>query len=259
LVLAAAVRFWLVFTAQGINNDAFKYARTATRMAERGVLSGMRGDFFWPYYPVNRRLVVYPFLGSLIYRAVGRPILSLRLVSALSGIALVWVLYVVVKELFKQESIALLSAGLVAFHPEFAKASASVYREVLMAFLLVLGFLLLLRTVRKDSRWPLWSFFLGLLVFTGFLTRPDGAAAGMAFGVIVLFVAPAITWKRRLAVCAVMAMTFLALEVPYALWLKNETGYWLVNQWQIQRGMNEVQAARRFLLKEGACPDGTAE
>lgn len=259
LVVAAVVRLWLVFTAAGINSDAFKYALTAERMAESGVVSGMRGDFFWPYYPVNRRLVLYPFLGSVVYRVTGDAILSLRLVSAAAGIGLVWVLYAVAMELFGEEKIALLSAGLIAFHSEFMRASVSVYREVLMAFLLAFAFLMLLWSLRKKRVWPLLSLVAGLILFASFLTRPDAAAAAVALGVVALLVAPGIAWKKRIGICLIMGLTFLALEVPYVLWLKKASGYWLVNQWQIQRKMTEVGSARRFLLKEDQSPDGTVQ
>ncbi len=259
LVLGAAMRLWLVFTAAGINSDAFKYALTAQRMAESGVVSAMRGDFFWPYYTVNRRLVVYPFLGSLVYRLTGDVILSLRLVSAAAGTALIWAVYAIARRLFKGEQIALLAAGLVAFESEFAVASASVYREVTMAFIIALSFLMLLWTLRLERRWPLLAFLTGLVLFASFLTRPDGAAVAAALGLIALFVVPGIAWKKRIIVCAIMGLTFCALEVPYVLWLRRTTGYWLINQWQIQTKMNEVESASRFLLREDRGGHGAAD
>ncbi len=259
LVVASVARLWLVFTAAGINSDAFKYALTTERMAEHGLVSGMRGDFFWPYYSVNRRLVVYPFLSSIVYRITGDSILSLRLVSAASGVALIWVLYAIAMELFKQEKIALLSAGLMAFHYEFMRASASVYREVTMALLLAFAFLTFLWTLRAKRTWPLLALLTGLVLFAAFLTRPDGAAIAVALGVTALCVAPGIAWKRRMAICLIMGLAFLALEVPYVLWLKKTSGYWLVNQWQIQRKLTEVQSTRRFLLKEDPVRHATVE
>ena len=157
LVIASIARLWLVFTAAGINSDAAKYALTTERMVEQGLVSGMRGDFFWPYYSVNRRLVVYPYLGSIVYRFTGDSILALRLVSAASGVALIWVLYAIAMELFKVEKIALLSAGLMGFHYEFMRASASVYREVTMALLLAFAFLTFLWTLRAKRTWPACS------------------------------------------------------------------------------------------------------
>ncbi len=256
LVVGSIARLWLVFTAAGINSDAGKYALTTERMAEHGLMSGMRGDFFWPYYSVNRRLVVYPYLGSIVYRFTGDSILALRLVSAASGVALIWVLYAIAMELFKVEKIALLSAGLMGFHYEFMRASASVYREVTMALLLAFAFLTFLWTLRAKRTWPLLALLTGLLLFAGFLTRPDGVAVAVALGVMALCVAPG---KRRMAICLIMTLTFLALEVPYALWLRKTSGYWLVNQWQIQRKLTAVESARRFLLEEDREVNATVE
>lgn len=259
LMVGAATRLWLVFTAAGINSDAYRYALTAERMAEQGLVSGMRGDFLWPYYPLNRNLVVYPFLGSVVYRVTGDAILALRLVSALAGTALIWVLYAVAMELFGKQSIALLSAALVGLHPEFARASASVYREVLMALFLALAFLLLLRMLRSRQRWHLWALGAGLTLFVAFMTRPEGAIAAVAFVVIVLFVAREHTWRRRLATCLVMTLAFCVLEVPYVLWMEKVSGHWLLTQYQIQFVLRPQESLRLYRLAEEPVTNGAGE
>jgi len=159
--------------------------------------------------------VVYPFLGSLLYRLTGDSILALPLVSAIAGVLLIWVVYAVALELFRREGVALLSAALIGFHSEFMRASASVYREVLAALLLAFAF----------------------------LTRVDAAAA-IATGLIALFVAGKVPWRRRLAVCCLMAFGFCALETPYVLWMHGQTGHWYLSQWPSQGPHN----AGRFLL-----------
>lgn len=248
VILAAALRLWLVFTAEGVNSDAFKYARTVERIAQEGVAGGLKGDHFWPYFPVNRQLIFYPLLGSLVNCAVGDVILSLRLVSALAGIGLVAAGFTVARELTDSEPIALLTAGLLALHPEFARASAAVYREVTMAFLLVLALMFLLWALRRERKWPTWALLTGLTLFCAFLTRPDGAVGAAALGVAALFFATEVPWRRRLAVCLLMGALFVALEAPYVLWMKKQTGYWMVNQWQIQNKLRPPEAARRHLL-----------
>jgi len=256
LVVGALARIYLVSTAAGINSDAFKYARTAERIAQRGVVGGMEGRFFWPFFPVNRQLPVYPFLASVVNCVVGDLILALRIVSMLSGIALIWVGYAVAKELFKREEIALLSAGLLAFHPEFARASAAVYREVTMALLLALALLFFLWAVEGKRSWAVWALVAGLTLFVAFMTRADGAAAAAALGLVALFIVPGIDWKRRFLICLIMALAFMVFEVPYVLWLKRQTGYWMVSQWQIQSKMSELESARSYLLSPEESPDG---
>lgn len=256
LLVGAAVRLFLVFTAAGINNDGFKYVSTARQIADGGIVAGMEGDYFWPYFPVNRQLVFYPFLGSLVNCALGDMVMSLRLVSALAGIGLIWLGYAISKELFNKETVGLLAAGLLAVHPEFTEASAAVYREVLMAFLLMLAFLFFLWTVRGRERWPLWAVITGLTLFAAFMTRPDAAAAAAAMGLIALFVAPALKWRRRIVICTLMGLAFMAFEVPYVLWMKQKTGYWMATQWQIENKIPRPEAARRHLLGE---EEGTDE
>lgn len=248
LLVGAVLRLFLVFTAAGINNDGFKYVSTAREVARGGIVAGMEGDYFWPYFPVNRQLVVYPLLGSMVNCIVGDMALSLRLVSALAGIGLIWLGYAISRELFHKETVALLAAGLLAFHPEFTEASAAVYREVLMAFLLMLAFLFFLWAVRGKERWPLWSVITGLTLFAAFMTRPDAAAAAAAMGMIALLVAPALKFKRRIAICALMGLAFMAFEVPYVLWMKQKTGYWMATQWQIENKISRPEAARRYLI-----------
>lgn len=255
LIVGAALRIYLVGTAAGINNDAFKYARIARAMTERGVVAGIDGDYFWPYFPVNRQLIAYSLAGSMVNCVMGDMILSLRIVSMLSGIGLIWVVYHICRELVPEEKIALLSAGLVALHPEFTRASAAVYREVPMAFLLALALLLLLWCLRrKGGVWVKWALLTGLVLFTAFMTRPDGAAAAAALGVIALLGARNVPWKRRIAVCLLMGGVFLALEIPYALHVRRKSGHWMINQWQIQNKMLPCESARGHLLpkEEGA-------
>jgi len=250
LIIAAAMRVALVTRAAGINNDTIKYVYTAREISRYGVQAGIEGDHYWPYFPVNRQLVFYPFLGSVVNQFVGNMVLSLRIVSALAGIGVVWLGYAVSKELFEKENIALLTAGLLAFHPELAEASAAVFRESLTAFLLTQAFLLLLWARRTDTAWAAWSVLSGLTLFAGFMTRPDAAAAAGAMGGVTLLAGCGVKWQRRLAIVSVIGLAFLALEVPYVYMLKRKTGRWMVTQWQIQNKMSRKEAVRRHLLDD---------
>jgi 4-amino-4-deoxy-L-arabinose transferase-like glycosyltransferase len=232
VLVAAAVRLYLVFSAAGINSDAYMYALTVQRMARQGVLAGMRGDLFVPFYQLNKGLVVYPLLGSLLYRITGDAILSLRLVSAAAGVGLVLLSYAACREIFEEANVGLLSAGLLALHPEFTRASAAVYREMLAAFLVLSSLYCVIRAGRSGRRWYAWTALSGLLCFASFLTRPDGILALAAAGVYVLFLVRQWPPARRVASVAVLGAVFCVLQLPYTLWMRGETGYWLLNQYQ---------------------------
>jgi 4-amino-4-deoxy-L-arabinose transferase-like glycosyltransferase len=235
-ILGAALRLYLVFTAQGINSDAHRYALTAQKMANEGLLAGMRGDFLWPFFPVNRNLILYPFLGRLLLPLTGDAILSLRLVSALAGIALIPLIFFVTDRLFHRKDISLVAALLVAFHHEFARASASVFREVIMAFLVTLALYLAIRTFQDNNRWSyVWGALCGLILFLSFITRVEGIAAAAGCGALVLFMGQPLKWRRRIVICGLMAVVFLSFEIPWVMWMRHESGYWLLNQWQITK------------------------
>lgn len=251
IVLAAGVRLWMVFAAAGISSDAWRYALTAEKMAEEGLLAGMRGEFLWPYYPLNRNLITYPFLGSVLLPFTGDAILSLRLVSAAAGVGLVPLAYAIAKRLFDREGIALVAALLLAVHSEFARASAAVYREVLMAFLVALAFYLVLRLLQEPGRTFRNAALCGVVLFLAFVTRPEAVAAVVGCGVIALFRGGQLPWKKRVVACAVMALGFLMLEVPYVMWMKKQSGMWLANQWQIQKELSEGDTFERHLRAGG--------
>lgn len=248
--IAVAVRCWLVFTAAGINGDAFWFALTTRQMAEQGLLAGMRGDFLWPYYPLNVALPVYPLLGSLLFRVLDDPVLSLRIVSALAGVALVPAVYALCAELFDDEDLGLVAAVLVAFMPEFARASAAVYREVLMALWLVLGLLFVVWARRQGARWVGWAVAAGVMSFVAFMTRVEGVVVLGAYGVIVLLLSPSLHWKKRAAFCIVMAGAFLALEMPYVVWMERVTGRWLFSQWQVKEEFVSLECATDHFARE---------
>lgn len=259
LLGGAAVRIWLVSTAQGMNSDAYRYALTARRMANYGLLAGMKGTFLWPFYPLNRNLVTYPFLGSLLLHFTGDAVLSLRLVSAGAGVGLIVLTYAIAHKLFQRTGLSLLSAGIVAFHSELVRASAVVYREILMGVLLAAAFYLFLRAL-DDEKWSYpWAAAAGVVVFLCFLTRPEGFIALGALGAAGLVLCWWTEWHRWLQVCTVMVIAFAALQGPYMLWMRQASGRWLFNQWQIMHEVEEWKCIKEQLRPGGGGEDGPAE
>jgi len=249
VTVGGGLRLWLAVTAQGLNSDGPLYALVARRMAEAGVLEGMKGDYLWPYYPVNCRLVTYPFLGSLVYRVVGDEVLALRLVSVMSGTAVIVVTFALARLAFDNWGAALAGAGLVAIEPEAVRASAAVYRESLATFLALLALLLLLHLLKKPRRrWLHLSMLLGAALFAGFLTRVEFAIIAAVLCVIA-GLHPRLELKRRVGIPLVVFVTFCALEAPYYVWLRRTTGHNIVNQWQIilQPEVKHTNPAERFL------------
>ncbi|MFO8006953.1 MAG: glycosyltransferase family 39 protein [Candidatus Brocadiia bacterium] len=251
VVAGGGARLYLALTAAGLNADGPRFAMVTQRMAEHGVGRAMRGDYMWPYLPVNTRLVVYPFLGSLLYRLTGDAVLSLRLVSAASGTALIIMAFVLGRRLLGSSGAALFCAFLVGFEPEFLRASAAVYREVTAALVVALALYLALRAFRSRELWPAWAMALGTAVFVGFLTRVELAllplaAVGLGVGM------RSVPWRRRLLVPITACLVLAVMAAPYALWLRIHTGRPMVSQWQMATQLRTWRPCEEYLrLQEG--------
>jgi 4-amino-4-deoxy-L-arabinose transferase-like glycosyltransferase len=239
-----------VFTAQGINSDAHRYALTARHIARHGLLAGLGQQVYWPFRPLNRDLLVYPLLGSWLYRIIGDAILSLRLISAVAGVGLIPLLYILVDELFDDRETALLSAGIVAFLPEFTRASAAVYREVLMAFWLVLVAYLVIRSCRSKKYSWLLAGCSGVLIFISFLTRPEGVVILPIAVMTILFFERKLSWKRRITSCIVLSLAFCCLQIPLMIWMHGVVGNWTITPQQIEffgNGPERYEAAQGYV------------
>ncbi len=251
VVAGGGARLYLALTAAGLNGDGPRFATVTRHMAEQGVGRAMRGDYMWPYLPVNTRLVVYPFLGSLLYRVTGNAVLSLRLVSVASGTALIAIAFVLARRLLDSSGAALFCAFVVGFEPEFLRASAAVYREVTAGLVVAVAFYVALRAFRSRELWHMWGLALGAAVFVGFLTRVELAllplgAFGLGLGM------RRVPWRRRLLVPLIACLAFAALETPHALWLRIQTGRPLLSQWQVAGNLTTWRPCERFLqLQEG--------
>jgi 4-amino-4-deoxy-L-arabinose transferase-like glycosyltransferase len=74
--------------------------------------------------------------------------------------------------------------------------------------------------------------------------------AAVACGAIILFLGSRMKWKKRIVTCCIMALLFLAFEIPWVLWMKEETGKWMVNQWQVATQIYYTDCVKRHFEGE---------
>jgi len=87
--------------------------------------------------------------------------LGVRLPAAIFGILGVWVLYLMVKELFKNENLALISSFVLAISPWHIQYSRAAFEVTQLLFFLLLGILLFFKSLKKSSLlWLSVSSFL---------------------------------------------------------------------------------------------------
>lgn len=134
------------------------------------------GDWRW-FYPANQgREGLFMNLIAICFKLFGASILTLKLPAIIFGTLAIWGTYLLTKELFKKERLALISAFLMAvsFWPlNFSRIS---FRANMLPFILVFSFYFLWKGMQNKKIWPFICggifFGLGMHSYIAFRIAP---------------------------------------------------------------------------------------
>ncbi len=198
-----------------------------------------RGYTFFNGRPDIYLMPLYPLVIAGLYLVLRNLELASRLCYILFGAALVLPIYGLAKEMYDRRT-AVIAGVLLAVYP--ALTAAELYwgtmTEPLYFLAAYAGLYAALRALR-DGGWTA-HIAAGALFALAYLTRGEGiafiAAVGGALALIRLFerrLFSRAVWPRLLAMCGV----FLALAFPYWLYLRLQTGRWMISG---QAGMTYI-------------------
>ncbi len=218
--VALAIRIYLVFTSFCIASDGVEYVRMARYFA-----AGEPGKAL-----ASICSPLYPWLISLLHRAVPDWELGGDLISAAFGTITVPLIYLLIRQVYQSERYALGAAALTAIHPWMAEYSASVRTEAGFICLMVAAVYLLLAGIEKAS--ALTIALAGVVGGTAYLYRAE-AIGFLIVGGAFLIAGP-IIWRRwrigqAIAWAMFLALAFLVVASPYLIYLRHETGHWTVS------------------------------
>lgn len=164
------------------------------------------------------KLPVYIYLTAVSELVLGLTALAVRLPSALAGITTVFFTYLLVKELIKKESVALLSAFLVAIEPWSLFLSRGAFEANLSLALTISGAYLFLKSQYKPLLLIPGSILLGLSVWTYNSAR--------VFVPLLIIVWILIYWQnikksflssKRIVICSLVIVLFFFAPMFYQL------------------------------------------
>jgi hypothetical protein len=221
VLIALAIRLYLSLTSFCIAGDGVAYLRMARDFAGGASLKAL-ASVFSP---------LYPLIVSGTHGFIPDWELAGSLVSAVLGSAAVATIYLMTRQAFQREDLAIGSAVLAAIQPELAAYSASVRTEAGFVFLLTAA---------------VWTLIVGLERHRIATVAIGGIIGGLAYlyrteavGLLVfvpgfILVAP-LRWRRwnfRWAVVAAttFAATFLLIASPYLIYLRETSGRWTVGR-----------------------------
>ena len=151
---------------QEMHRDEASIAYNAFALLKTGL--GEHGEGPWPTVFEaygDQKLPGLVYLTSFFLR-FGHSVFYSRLGSALLASLLIWVVYLFVKELFKNTKLALLASLLVTFAPWHIFLARTIYEPIAALTVSTLGLYFLLKA-RKNA-W--WMFVSGFIFFFSFLT-----------------------------------------------------------------------------------------
>lgn len=214
LVVAALVRLYLLWQYYCISSDGVIYLQAA-----KAFLSGDFSSGFGSIYPPG-----YPLVVAALYPLIGDWELTGQILSLIFGVAILFPLYWLFRELFGQR-VALLACYLAGINPFLALYSVHVRTEIMYLFLSTLALYLFLIAIQR--RLTGRFFWGGLVAGYAYLARPE------AIGFVVI-VPGVLLWRWLMQrdgglmslgrSVALIAAGFLIFALPYIAYLSIETG-----------------------------------
>lgn len=136
-------------------------------------LSNSTGGFLAAYwkYPDNHPPLYY-FLVLLASKILPWTELTIRLVSVLAGLGIVWLIYVFTFHVTRNKRMALLAAFFTAFSSYFILISQMARYHSLAAFLSLLVFYFFYRLFVEGYQERVWRWYLAVMVLVGYVDYP---------------------------------------------------------------------------------------
>ena len=231
LIISISVRIYLSVFTYVIKNDSVAFIQNAKYFAGGDFQSGLKHD----YHPL------YSFFIAVVYKAIPNMEVSGTIVSVFFGTLTVIVFYLIGKSVFDHK-ISLVSAIILAFHPYAVRFSADIISESTYFFFFISAFGLGFFAITKKK----FSFFTltGICSAFAYLTRPEG------IGIIVIvagwcFIKDLdkirLIWKGKLVSILILIVSFLVFSSPYLVYIKSETGKWLLT---MKRNLSQTKIVK---------------
>lgn len=214
ILIGLIIRLILLNSHDIIEIDGSNYMKIAENLVSGNGyldLSGKTNIIFPPLYPL-----ISGMLGFLINNFE----LAGRLVSLLSGLGLILIMYLISKKLYDKER-GLICAALVSLYPALTFISGITYTESLYLFLIALGIYLGWLSLKDNKRWSVY-FILGIIFGLAYLTRSEG----LLFFLVIIFLNLIFKnpWKIKIKNILFSVLGLIIICMPYWIFLYSQLG-----------------------------------
>ncbi|MFQ5902786.1 MAG: ArnT family glycosyltransferase [Candidatus Binatia bacterium] len=218
LILTLGVRLYLFRNYYTINNDGVLYIEAARHFWEGQWVEGL-ASFYPPLFPLMI-VAVYPLVGDWELAGQFWPLIL--------GVLILLPLFCLLRRVYgsRVAQVALLFYGV---SPYLARLSLHVRSEIPYIFFLVLALYLLQRGM--DSGSPFSLLLMGISSALTYLIRSEGFGLLIVGALFLLYRG----WihgrlEKGILQLAILFFGFILLAAPYILYLKQDTGRWLISR-----------------------------
>lgn len=213
-----AVRVFLFLNYYTINNDGVLYIRDA-----RYFLQGQWEEGLASFYPP-----LFPLMIAAVYPIMGNWELAGQFWPAVMGVLTLFSLFGLLRRIYgvKVAKVALL---FYSVSPYLARLSMEVRSEIPYLFFVVLALYCFQRALDKgNSSLIFWN---GVCAALAYLIRPEGMGLMIVGVLFLLYRRWMLGNEKRVAVkIAAFILGFFLVSAPYILYLKWDTGNWLISR-----------------------------
>ncbi len=263
IALSSVIRAYVWFATPIIGTDGISFISIAKSFSAGNFREGLEH----PYHPFYSILISIGSLTGIGFESSG------KLVSLISGVLMVAVVYMIGKRMFNQ-TIGFIAALILTLHPFATRLSADVMSDSTYYFFymtaLSLGFAAV--TQKKMSL----HFYTGVAAGFAYLTRPEGISPVLITGLYTSLQLTKTIFTRlkgkfqnsqkehssedcgckQLTTISMLVLGFFIISFPYILYIKQETGKWTITK---KKNVTEISGLSIVLDKAAEGIEGIEE
>ena len=204
--------------AAALSFDAARYLELARAYAD----DGLRAALDWYVGPA------FPVAVGTLYRLLGDLELAGRLFGLISAVALVGLVWLLLKEI-SDHTTAHFGAALLATNPAVIRHAPSAEIDLPYLMLLCGALYAQVRSIRSRQSRAVWSVSAGLLFGIAYLVRPEALVVALLVGLWFLVGPAARQLGARRWLVGLSAPIALMVGAPYLVWLHESLGRWTLS------------------------------
>ncbi|MDD5430703.1 MAG: glycosyltransferase family 39 protein [Candidatus Pacebacteria bacterium] len=233
LVLGAVLRFWGINSAEIFHDEGlyafrsigyFDYIQNQDQTQPVQWFKDLKEMPFWTNLSFHDAPPLFFLTQHLSFNVFGENLFAARLPSVLAGIILIYLIFLTVKVILRDEKMALLAAFFASINHAMVWISRSSLMESVLFCLVAFNFYAFLKIIGEEKQGKWWWIF-GVSLGLCFLTKYTAVFLIPAYALYILFFEAKILREWRFYAGSFLAFLIFLPVIIYNIYLYKSTGH----------------------------------